>query len=203
MNQIRIRATFDFIDPGSYLVHELLGRWVADDDRTLSASFHPLELRAPSSPPLDPGIPQWRTLTDAMAALAEREGIPFDPPDFVPWTRKAHELTFHAGEKGQSEASRDALFRAYFVDGLDIGRVDVLVELAEALGLEASETRTVLGVDRFLPHVEEARREARSRGIRGVPTLEIGGRRLEGLRTIEEFRTFVYVEDDDMPAEDH
>ncbi len=191
MTAIRIRFTFDYVDPGSYLVHELLARWVEARGGSHAPSLHPLELRTPSSAPLDPDDPEWRALMEAMATFADQESVPFRAPALVPWTRKAHELAFHAHEKGCFREMHHTLFRAHFEEGRDIGRVDVLVELGQSVGLDASETRTVLGVDRFLHRVEEARREARLRGIRGVPTLEADGQRLEGLRSPDELRAFM------------
>jgi predicted DsbA family dithiol-disulfide isomerase len=114
-------------------------------------------------------------------------------PSFIPWTRKAHELALHARERGRFEAIHWAIFEGYFERGGDIGRVDVLVEMAGAHGLREAEVRTVLGVDRFLPAVEEWRREAFAAGIGGVPTVDVGGRRLEGLSSVA--RLFSFLDD--------
>jgi predicted DsbA family dithiol-disulfide isomerase len=179
---------FDFADPGSYLVRELLGRWIGDAPERLGR-MRPLELRPPPGPPLPPHDPGWEGMVGALGEIAREEGIPFAPPAFVPWTRKAHELALHAGEKGMR--IHPLLFRARFVEALDLGRVDVLVGLAERAGLDAAEARTVLGVDRFAPAVEADRDEARAAGVRGVPTLVVeGGRRLEGFRSAAELQAF-------------
>jgi predicted DsbA family dithiol-disulfide isomerase len=186
----RIRFTFDYVDPGSYLTHALLRRWRTEGEPVPEVEWIPLELRPLPEPPLDPEEAEWAAMTGAMEEAAEEMGIPFQSPTEVPRSRKAHEMALHAEERGCHGAVHHALFLAHFRDGLDLGRVDVLVRLAEAAGLDGAEVRTVLGVDRFLPRVLELRTQALDRGIRGVPTLERGEDRLEGFTGVERLRRF-------------
>lgn len=112
-------------------------------------------------------------------------------PSFLPRTRKAHELAFMAAEKGCFSEVHRALFRSHFVDGEDIGRVDALVRIGVAAGLDGGEVHTVLGVDRFLPAVDEARVICRTLGVRGVPTMILGNDRLEGFQGKSPLRAFL------------
>lgn len=178
-----VQVVFDYVDPGSYLVQMILERWNSVRGGEVSISWVPLELRLPSSPALDPRDPAWVGLVSAMEAEAAAEAIAFRPPVIIPGTRKAHELALHAREKGCFDEVHRAIFEAYFVRGEDIGRVDVLTALAAESGLDRGETRTVLGVDRFLEEVEAARSRARGLGVRGVPTIELPGLRLEGFES--------------------
>lgn len=185
-----ITFAFDFVDPGSYLVHELLHRW-GGTHTARWVRMLPLELRPPPRPLIRPESPDWQDLTAAMAELAAVHDILFAPPALVPWTRKAHELVLHGREKGVGDELVDRIFRARFQQGLDLGRVDVLVQVAERAGLDGPEAHTVLGVDRFGPAVEDLRREALATGLGGVPTLFRGQWTLAGLRSAEELRAFL------------
>ena len=83
---------------------------------------------------------------------------------------------------------RRALFRAHFVDHIDIGRIDLLLEIARGAGLDRSEAKAVLDVDRYAATVLGHRESALEDGVRDVPVLVQPGRRLEGpelLREIE------------------
>jgi len=191
VTSIRIRFVFDYVDPGSYLVRELLARWSRERNVRLDLVHAPLELVRPPAARPSTEDPAWRRLQEAMRTIAAEKGIPFSPPASVPWTRKAHELAFHAEEKGCFDAVHRSLFEAYFHRARDIGRVDVLVELAREQGLDPSETRVVLGVDRFLSSMEEGRERLLGEGFRGVPTLESNQRRLEGFTDVESLYTFL------------
>jgi predicted DsbA family dithiol-disulfide isomerase len=188
MSEIRLQIVFDYVDPGSYLVHEVLRRWIQDRGVSVTTSWIPLELRPPSTAAIDPETTEWSAITAAMEQEAIGSGIAFRRPDRIPRTRKAHELSLHALEKGLFEEVHRAIFDAHFVSGEDIGRVDVLTGLAERVGLAGSEVRTVLGVDRFLAGVEQARGLARGMGVRGVPTLDLPGLRIEGFEGTDALR---------------
>ena len=58
-----------------------------------------------------------------VAANAEADGLPMDVAAIkrTPNTRAAHRLIEAAGECGRQDALVDALFKAYFVDGKDVG----------------------------------------------------------------------------------
>ena len=68
------------------------------------------------------------------------------------------------------------------IDGKDLGRVDVLLEIAVRHGLDLSRAKAVLAVDRHAPMVTGARARAERLGVRGVPTLRAGDQTLEGLQ---------------------
>lgn len=180
---------YDYVDPASYLVDRILARLGDRMDGGLVP--RPFELRRPPGAMVDADSEAWRSYEEEMEAAAEALDVELDPPGLVPWSRKAHELALHARSKGVFPEVHQALFRAYFVDGRDVGRVDVLVELAVKLGLERTETKAVLDVDRYLEALETERSRAERRGVRGVPTLLAGERKLEGFHPEDEILTFL------------
>jgi predicted DsbA family dithiol-disulfide isomerase len=56
-------------------------------------------------------------------------------------SRLAQELAKWAESKGKGDSFNEAIFRAYFVDGINIGKVDELVDLAKSIGLPEEEAR--------------------------------------------------------------
>ena len=178
---------FDYVDPGSYLLSVLL------DDVELS--WRGFEIRPPPGTPVDPREQAWAQYQTDALEYARAVGVEMKAPRMVPWTRKAHELDRHAEDQDCSEAVRSALFRAHFVDGLDIGRIDVLVELARSVGLDGSETKAALDVDHWAAQVESDRAFALEHEVAGVPTITARGARLEGLRSMNEIRDWLAAHD--------
>lgn len=117
--------------------------------------------------------------------LAKQEGLPLEHHDFVPNTRLAQELGAWADTREGGGAIHDALFRAYFVDGRDLGDIETLVEIAEAVGLDAEETREVLTRRTFRERVDEDWRRSREMGITGVPTFLAGRHAVVGAQPYE------------------
>ena len=178
MHDADIIFHFDYVDPACRLLDEAL---IALAPAGMRLTRRPFELRPPPLLPIDPESEAWRARCDGVRAAARDYGLRVSMPRWTPWSRKAHELFLHARAKGCCEAVHAALFRSFFEKKADIGRVDVLVALAEEQGLDASETRAVLDVDRYAAQVGEMRDAALRDGVRGPPTLEMGDRRLDGL----------------------
>ena len=176
---------FDYVDPGSYVMDAQLVRLLPEG---VAVVRHPFELRAPPEDLIDPGSPEWRAYRQSVAELAAELELGLAFPDFMPWTRKAHELRLHAAEKGLEGPVHDALFKARFEDGSDVGRVDILVALGAGLGLDLTETKAVLDVDRYAGRVVELRRRAEAEGVVRTPTVRIGSQSLEGPSRIDDLR---------------
>ena len=85
----------------------------------------------------------------------------------------------------------EAVFSAHFMEGADIGRVDVLVAAAHKVGLDRSESKAVLDIDKHRDHVVDLRREAEAEGIKRVPTLRSGDASLEGPSSMGALRHFL------------
>ncbi len=178
MEEAKVIFYCDYVDPACYLLHRALR---ALTPAGIKLTCRPFELRPPPLTTIDPRSGVWKARCEGVRAGARHYGLQVPMPRRMPWSRKAHELFLHARDQGCCEAVHAALFRAFFEKKADIGRIDVLVALAEKQGLDPSEARAVLDVDRYAAEVEEVRDAALRSGVRGPPTLEAGGRRLEGL----------------------
>ncbi len=69
----------------------------------------------------------------------------------------------------QKEPMIDAIYKAYFEDGRDIGKLDVLLEIAAELGLDRNATEEKLRSDAVEQDVLADVEWARQAGITGVP----------------------------------
>ena len=63
----------------------------------------------------------------------------------------------------------EALFEAHFTNGKNIADVDVLVSLAEQIGLDKEKARKILVDDTYDYEVKQDIMEAQNLGISGVP----------------------------------
>jgi len=180
------RFYFDFVDPGSYLLHQLLVQ-ISVPEKSLARVG--MELAVPPTEMIDPDAPEWRSYCDVVDRLAADAGCGVPRVGFVPWTQKAHELTLHAAEAGADHSIFDALFRAHFEENRDLGRIDELTEIAREVGLDHSATKAVLDVDKYTEVLAARRNEALDMGITRVPTIRVGPESLVGPVGIHDLRT--------------
>jgi predicted DsbA family dithiol-disulfide isomerase len=122
-----------------------------------------------------------------MKVNMDREGLPFNPDRDMSYnSRLAQELAKWAGTKGMEEKITDALFRAYFVDVKNIGKADVLSEIAAENGLPADEATDVLLSRTYKDAVDEDWRRCTSYGVNAVPTFLAGRYLMVGAQPYEE-----------------
>lgn len=105
-----------------------------------------------------------------MKALMDAEGLPYADRSHTYNSRLAQELGSWADTVDSSGAIHDALYRAYFVDRRNIGDKDVLLEIAESVGLERDDARKVLEERTFRAVVDADWAKSRAYGVTGVPT---------------------------------
>jgi predicted DsbA family dithiol-disulfide isomerase len=105
-----------------------------------------------------------------MKALMDAEGLPYGRRTHTYNSRLAQELGKWADTQPRGEAIHDALYRAYFVEARNIGDPDILVEIAQSVGLPAEEARAVLAERRFKDAVDADWAKSRAYGVTGVPT---------------------------------
>jgi predicted DsbA family dithiol-disulfide isomerase len=114
---------------------------------------------------------------DAQVREAGRgEGIPFafEEQERTPNTLDAHRLIWLAGREGIQDAVVEALFRAYFTEGRDVGERQTLLDAVAQAGLDRSLAAGILdgdGLDEISAEEERARRAS----VQSVPFFIING----------------------------
>ena len=121
------------------------------------------------------------TMHARLADVMTAEGLPcrdLAEQGLRPNTFAAHRLMAAALADGAEiqQVLADGLFRAYWVDGADIGAHDVLIDIARAAGMAEDRARDALTSDQFAIAAREEESEAHRAGISAVPTFVIDGR---------------------------
>jgi len=161
------------------------------DDAEVSIHFQPFELNA-NMPPEGQDIGEH--LTEKYGSTAEQQqqaremirargaevGFDFamDKRGRIYNTFDAHRLLHWAGLQGKQKELKQALFKAYFTQGLDPSAHEVLIYLAGEVGLDKDAARQVLHTGEYGPEVREAEQFFQRHGINSVPAVIINERHL-------------------------
>ena len=125
-----------------------------------------------------------------MKRRMEAEGLPYGNRTHTYNSRLAQELACWAGTGEGVDTIHDALFRAYFVEGLNIADTEVLTSVAASVGLPTGAAREVLEERRFSDAVDADWEKSRSYGVTGVPTYAVLGEKLVGAQPFESLVEF-------------
>ncbi len=112
-----------------------------------------------------------------LAAIGRELGIDFrfDRIARTPNTFDAHRLLWLADERGVQDAVAEALFKAYFVEGRDVGDHAVLADVAAGAGLDRDGVASFLAGTEGAAQVADEEAEGRELGIDGVPFFVVNG----------------------------
>jgi predicted DsbA family dithiol-disulfide isomerase len=102
----------------------------------------------------------------------------FGPQDRIYNTFDAHRLLHWAELEGKQAALKQALFEAYFSQGQDPSSHDLLVRVAEQVGLDPVQAKAILESDTYADAVRERERFYTDNGIHSVPAIIINDRHL-------------------------
>jgi predicted DsbA family dithiol-disulfide isomerase len=171
----------DVVCPWCYLGEKRLDAALEEEPQPVVVRWRPYQL--------DPTIPEGgldraaymekkfgkdgrlKTVHDNLVRLGAEVGLPFafDRIKRAPNTLDAHRLIRWSASAGAQRDVVDRLFKAYFVEGRDIGDRAVLIEIAGESGLDGGLVEKLLGEDVDKDVVRREIAEAQAIGVTGVP----------------------------------
>jgi predicted DsbA family dithiol-disulfide isomerase len=121
--------------------------------------------------------------------MAAPYGITFMDITRISNSRMSLEASEFAKEHGMFDQFHRALFQAYFSQGMDIGDLEVLAQIGHESGLDRDSLAQALKTGKYLPRIEDMRKEAIRLGVNAAPTFIIEDRdRIVGAQSIDVFK---------------
>ena len=189
MNTLNIEIYSDLICPWCYIGKRRMqaGLKLLGKEFTPKIVWRPFQLN-PDMPVAGMNRKTYRTkkfgswerslaMDAEVAATGKSLGIEFnyDKVLMTPNTMSGHRLLWWAEQRNQQDPLAEALFRAYFTEGRDVGRHDVLAEIASETGLPKTEVRAFLDSDAGTKEVSEEATKGLRLGLQGVPFFVVNG----------------------------
>jgi predicted DsbA family dithiol-disulfide isomerase len=155
--------------------------------------------------PLHPDTPdEGQELTDLFAGRYDIEAmmqrckqvagelnLPFGDRTRTYNSRRAQELGKWAEGQGVGDAFHMRVYRAYFVDGLNIAKPDILAQITESVGLDADKALKVIDKRSYAAHVDDDWQRASELGVTAVPTSIYRQQALVGFQAYASYRQLI------------
>jgi len=126
---------------------------------------------------------------------AKEAGLPFGHRTMTYNSRLAQELGKWAESKGFGDEFHNAVFKAYYVDGKNIGKIRILVDLAGSIGLSEQEAQKVLETRAFEGAVDSDWSRSLKVDPEYIPSLMSNGHLLVNPQKYELFEQFMAKND--------
>ncbi len=128
-------------------------------------------------------------MTEHLRTMGAPFGITFADRPFLSNSRLALIAAEFARGQGRFQPVHEAIFSAYFSQGLDIGDLDVLSDIIRKAGLDAEAFRGETRSNSYACLLQQAQQKAAEAGVTGVPTFIIAGKRtIVGAQPLDVFR---------------
>jgi predicted DsbA family dithiol-disulfide isomerase len=122
-------------------------------------------------------VDRYRQMSGRLVEIGRENGIDFDFEGIArqPNTLDCHRLILWSRGVGDPDLMKEALMRAYFIDGADLTDRTVLVAIAASLGMDPDATADLLASDADADRITREAAHAQEIGIDGVPCFIMGG----------------------------
>ena len=186
-----LKIIFDFSCPYCYLAWSYFKALKQSEplaDEWFSWEIHP-EVPKTGSPLQEVvQVADMAERRQRLNGLGEPVGVKPGEKVFVPNTRLALCALEFAREQQKQHAWIDAVYQASFVGQKNIGDIDVLLDIAHEINLDAMALRQALESEKYLPLLLEHDQWCMEQKIEWVPTVLDGEKRvIEGTFTYAEF----------------
>jgi predicted DsbA family dithiol-disulfide isomerase len=184
---LAVEVISDVICPWCYIGKRRLEKAVAALGGPVAVRWFPFQLN-PTMPKEGISRREYRTkkfgswersqeLDARVVAVGQSEGIDFafDRIERTPNTLDAHRLIWLADKKGIQDTVVEALFRAYFTDGRDIGKRQTLLDVVSDARLDRASAEIVLNLSDGLEAMKRGEELSRRFRVEGVPFFIING----------------------------
>lgn len=181
---MKIEIWSDYVCPFCYIGKKQLEQAIEDTGFTGQVELVYKSYQLDPTTPVDTNVSTFEALakkygmslekakemTQGVAARAKEVGLNYNFDRLMEEnTLKAHRLVKWAEQQGDATVLVEALLHGYFIEAKRIGHDNVLVDIAEQVGLNRDEVAKVLASDEYKSEVESDIQEGLELGVRGVP----------------------------------
>ena len=173
----------DYVCPYCLVAKEALKQALEETGVEAQITWQPYELTVEPKPRVDTYNDtsrkrKYKVLIEPCKQLGLEMKL---PPNVVPrpYTRLAFEGWYFACDQGKGDAYNDRMYKAYFIDEMDIGDIEVLTKLAEELGLDGTAFKQALETGAYTEKEKAAVAYAKNElQPKGGPTIYIYGQKV-------------------------
>jgi 2-hydroxychromene-2-carboxylate isomerase len=172
---------FDFSSPYGYLMAEKIDDVAARHGRKVR--WHPILLgivfqATGSRPPVDGSSAKSRYMLNDFHRSARFLGVPYNPPSRFPLpTQNAARAYYwlHGQDCALARRFAHAVYRAFFVDDLDISAPETVLEIAADFGVDRDTLAAALQAPEIKQRLKDECEQALTAGVFGSPHVIIDG----------------------------
>jgi len=188
---MNVTVYYDYICPFCYLgTKRILG---LSKEFNLTIDWKGIEIH-PEFPPQ--GKKRTKTLksksfAETIREMAKEDNIEIKLPGYATNSRLSLEASEFAKLKGKFLEFHIGIYEAYFLEGRNIGDIEIVLDIGEKAGLHRSDLVECLNKRTMFDNIEANKKEAEDNIILGVPTFIFGNFPVHGNQSTQTMRHII------------
>jgi len=188
---MNVTVYYDYICPFCYLgTKRILG---LSKEFNLTIDWKGIEIH-PEFPPQ--GKKRTKTLksksfAETIREMAKEDNIEIKLPGYATNSRLSLEASEFAKIKGKFLEFHIGVYEAYFLEGRNIGDIEIVLDIGEKAGLHRSDLVECLNKRTMFDNIEANKKEAEDNLILGVPTFIFGNFPVHGNQSTQTMRYII------------
>ena len=188
---MNVTVYYDYICPFCYLgTKRILG---LSKEFNLTIDWKGIEIH-PEFPPQ--GKKRTKTLksksfAETIREMAKEDNIEIKLPGYATNSRLSLEASEFAKIKGKFLEFHIGVYEAYFLEGRNIGNIEIVLDIGEKAGLHRSDLVECLNKRTMFNNIEANKKEAEDNIILGVPTFIFGNFPVHGNQSTQTMRHII------------
>ncbi len=122
---------------------------------------------------------------ESMKEMAKKEGLKISNSPKTFNTRLLQELSKWAEAEGKGDEFHKVAYKAYYADVMNVAELNVLLKLAESVGLSRNKAKKVINERTFKGPVEDDYKRAKAMDISIIPTFVVDDNMIMGSESYE------------------
>lgn len=188
--EVNIKVYLDYICPFCFLTQFTFTE--AIKNKNVKIEYIPFEI-----PELNLNMDPFRKSmwNNILESIGNSFGHKAKIPDIsTPKSKLAFEAYYFAKDHGKGNEFQDKVYEAFFEKGKDIGHVEVLLEIADEIGLSTSDVKDALRSGKYKYKEGKQLEKGKIDNINCIPTIIIGDTKVVGYKSKEEFEDIIKEE---------
>ncbi len=189
-NSVTLEVFSDYVCPWCYLGDNRVKRLKEEYDIEVKLVHFPLHPETPAEGRslqelFRCGPEEIEAKNNNMKGVMKAEGLPYSERSHTYNSRLAQETSKWAETQLGGEAIHDKIYESYFVNRLNVGDIEVIIDIVKSVGLGEDEARAVIEERRFKDAIDADWEKSHAYGVTGVPTFVTTGQSLVGAQPYE------------------
>jgi len=188
---MNVTVYYDYICPFCYLGTKRILKLTKEFDLTIDWKGIEIHPEFPPEGKIRAKTIKSKSFAKTVYTMAAEDTIEIKLPGFATNSRKALEASEFAKSKGKFEVFHQAVYQAYLVEGVNIGKLENVLDIGKKAGLNREELEENLVNGYTFDRIESNKKDAKDNLILGVPTFVFGNFPMYGVQSLETMRKII------------